>query len=572
MISEEKLAEVKNFITRFSREEQVWLSGFLAGVNQSHGHAAAAVLPESASTFTGKLTIAYGTETGNSKKIATQLAAKAKQKKIASKIISLEQYKTDELANEEVMLLVISTHGDGEPPAAAKRFYDFVMNASQALPKLKYSVLALGDSSYPLFCKAGADVDEKFSKLGAKKIAARVDCDVDFESDANTWIENVLNQLGNAAPSSNTAVAQAATAETKKPSGKKYYTGKITATVNLNDVGSKKETFHIEFKPTEKVDFQPGDSMGITPVNPEPEVQRLLNTLKTIGSDFVTFKEQRYSFYQLLKTTLSIRQIPQRVLNKYAELEGIEIPNEQFDLDELFQKFPPKKLKGNLQAIVDLLEPIAPRLYSIASSPAAHNGEVHVCVARSSFTKNGEQIFGLASHFLAELPLGTSLQFYIQKNNQFRLPAEDKDVIMVGPGTGIAPFRAFVAERDAQGASGRNWLFFGDQHFKTDFLYQAEWQSYLETGALTRMDVAFSRDTDKKVYVQHKMLLHAKEIYEWLESGAYFYVCGAKEPMSVDVEKALMQIIGEQSGKGNEYAAMYLIDLKEQDRYLKDVY
>ena len=222
--------------------------------------------------------------------------------------------------------------------------------------------------------------------------------------------------------------------------------------------------------------------------------------------------------------------------------------------------------------LINLLEPLAPRLYSIASSGAAHNGELHLTVARAPYMKDRIKRYGLASNFLSQLKEDTSIRFYIQKNNLFRLPADDKDIIMIGPGTGVAPFRAFVAERDARGAEGRNWLFFGDQHFKTDFLYQTEWQNYLETGVLTRLDVAFSRDSEQKVYVQHKMLKHANELFNWLEAGAYFYVCGSKEPMSVDVEKALIEIIASQSKKGNDFALEYLNALKEEGRYLKDVY
>lgn len=567
MLTEEQLKKVNELLAGFSREEQLWLSGYIAGANQGGGNA----LTDVPAPKVGKVTIAYGTETGNSKKIATQLAAKAKQKKITTKLVSLEQYKASEFSKEEHFFAVVSTHGDGEPPAAAKSFYDFILASNQQFPNLKYSVLALGDSAYPLFCKAGADIDEKLNTLGAKRISVRGECDVDYEADANTWIENVLSSL----TSSSAANAAAPTvAPPKKPSGKTIYKGKINTNINLNDTGSNKETHHIEIVSADgRVDYQPGDSIGIIPLNEEKEVSAILHRLQISGSNFVQYKDKQYTFAQLLRGVFSIRQLPARVVAKYATAENstATIPT-PIDLVDLLEKIPPVKTKENPLLFLEILETITPRLYSIASSNDAHNEEVHICVAQDWFTKNDQKVFGLGSKYLNGLAKGASVEFYIQRNNLFRLPDDEKDIIMIGPGTGIAPFRAFVAERDARGASGENWLFFGDQHFRTDFLYQTEWQSYLETGALAKLDVAFSRDTDKKVYVQHKLKQNAQAVFEWLESGAYLYVCGSKEPMSADVEKALLEIITEQSGKDEAYATEYLSKLKEEERYLKDVY
>ncbi|MES2620155.1 MAG: flavodoxin domain-containing protein [Bacteroidota bacterium] len=566
MLNKQQIEKLQNFISQFSKEELLWLSGYLIGKAEEEDGGAAPV----GTAVVSKITIAYGTETGNSKKIANQLAARAKQMKVNPKVVSMEQYKLTDLEKEEYFFTIVSTHGDGEPPAAAKKFYEHIHSSNSNLPKLKYSVLALGDTAYPLFCKTGADVDARFQKLGGTRLVDRKDCDVDFEPEANLWIDEVLRKLSTS-PSSNGTAAKVT--DKKKPSGRVIYKGKITANVNLNDRGSKKETYHIEITPESEAHYAPGDSIGIVPTNYEADVQAVLKQLNTIGSDFVTHKGERYSFYQLLRTKLSILQLPARILTKYAALEKIPIEIKgSYDLADLLYSFPVKIAKGNWQLLVDILEPIAPRLYSVASSNAAHNEEVHLTVARSAFYKNGEKRYGLASNYLSQLPKGTDINFYVQKNNAFHLPADDKDIIMVGPGTGIAPFRAFVAERDARGAEGRNWLFFGDQHFKTDFLYQTEWQNYLETGVLTRLEVAFSRDTDQKVYVQHKLKKQSKEIFEWLQSGAYFYVCGAKEPMSVDVENTLLEIIAEHGSFNKQEAEDYLNDLKEEGRYLKDVY
>lgn len=561
MLSEAQLKQVKEFISAFSSEEQLWLSGYLAGINnnvKSNGH----------SVVSTKVTVAYGTETGNAKKIAALFAARAKQKKINAKVVSLEQYKLSELEKEEYFFAIVSTHGDGEPPAAAKKFYDHIHAIQQLPPTLNYSVLALGDSAYPLFCKTGEDIDVRLEQLGAKRIAERRNCDVDYETESNWWIENILQQLS-VSQQNNVAVIP----QKKQATGRVVYSGKISLNVNLNDSGSSKETHHIEITPDIEVDFAPGDSLGVFPENEEGDVKTILQLLQASGDETINFKESQQTLYQLLKKQLHVGLLPQRVINKYAALLNQEKSIDgRFDLIDLLHKFPLYPSTENLQLLINLLEPLAPRLYSIASSGTAHNGELHLTVARSSYIKDGTKRYGLASNYLSQLKEDTSIRFYIQKNNLFRLPADDKDIIMIGPGTGVAPFRAFVAERDARGAEGRNWLFFGDQHFKTDFLYQTEWQNYLETGVLTRLDVAFSRDSEQKVYVQHKMLKHANELFNWLEAGAYFYVCGSKDPMSVDVEKALIEIIASQSKKGDDFALEYLNAMKEEGRYLKDVY
>jgi sulfite reductase (NADPH) flavoprotein alpha-component len=284
-----------------------------------------------------------------------------------------------------------------------------------------------------------------------------------------------------------------------------------------------------------------------------------------------TFRSEEVTAYELLKKKLNIFYLPERVVSKYAALIGQDIPPTKIGLLDLLKIYPLEN-KAQFEQLIEILEPIAPRLYSISSSPEAHSGEVHITVARDKFHVNDEWKCGLCSDYLSQLPTENNIEFYIHKNNQFRLPADDKDIIMIGPGTGIAPFRSFLAHRDATGASGRNWLFFGDQHFVSDFLYQTELQNWMETGVLSKINVAFSRDQKEKVYVQHKMLKHGQELYDWLVNGASIYVCGAKEPMSVDVEDTLMQIVEKFGNKTIEEAAQFVEQLKDEDRYLKDVY
>lgn len=565
-----KLKIVYDLIATSTKEELIWLNGYLAGLLSQNGELPSETQVSSAAKANvGKVTIVYGTETGNSKKVATDFALKAKKNSINAKVVSLDQYRLNDLPKEEYLLAVISTQGEGEPPASAKKFYDHIHQNGFKLEKLKYGVFALGDTSYPLFCKAGEDVDAQLERLGGKRFIDIRKCDVDYESDAENWFDQVLNKLGDNGHAS-TLLAPGAVAPAKKSSGKKIYNGTILTNILLNDTGSSKETYHIEIG-ADDIDYLPGDSLGVIPENGIEFVEPIIALLGIDPAQKFTFRNEELTAYDMLKKKVNIRYLPERVVSKYASLVGQEIPATRISLLDLLRIYP---LNSNTQFndLIALLEPISPRLYSISSSPEAHPGEVHITVARDKFNVNEEWKFGLCSDFLSQLTVENSIEFYIHKNNQFRLPADDRDVIMVGPGTGIAPFRSFLAQRDALGASGKNWLFFGDQHFITDFLYQTELQNWVETGVLTKLNVAFSRDQKEKIYVQHKMLKHGQELYNWLLNGASLYVCGAKEPMSVDVEDTLMQIVEKFGGKTIEEAVQFVEQLKDESRYLKDVY
>jgi sulfite reductase (NADPH) flavoprotein alpha-component len=522
---------------------------------------AAAALP--------KITIAYGTETGNSKKLATDFAARAKKKGIQAKLVGLEQYRMGDLAKEEYLFTVISTQGDGEPPAAAKKFHTYIHECSVRLEKLKYGVLALGDTSYPLFCKAGEDVDLQLHKLGGQRILPLQKCDTDYETEAGAWFDRVLQQLNSSAAAPNPVPATAATLAAR-PAGKKTWTGTVLANINLNDRGSAKQTHHLEIA-AEDVDYQPGDAIGIVPANPLLLVDSILALTGADAARTLNHRGEELPLRELLHRKLNIVYLPERVVRKYAGIVKQEIPETKIGLLDLLKIYPVKD-SNQFLAVVGILEPIAPRLYSIASSPEAHAGEIHLTVALDRFTVNGETKHGLCSDTLAQLKPGDAVEFYVHRNTQFRLPADERDLIMIGPGTGIAPFRSFLAERDSKGASGRNWLFFGDQHFVTDFLYQTEIQDWVKTGVLTHIHTAFSRDQKEKIYVQHKMQKHATELYQWIESGAHVYICGAKEPMSVDVENTLLSIIQQEGSKTTAQAETYLDELKESGRFVKDVY
>ena len=564
MLTGSRLKTLQDLLAGATREEIAWLNGYLSGLLA--GGQPLEIQNETAASkpAVNKITIAYGTETGNSKKLATNFAATAKKNGINAKLVSLDQYRLNDLSKEEYFFTIISTQGDGEPPAAAKKFYDHIHQNGFKVNHLKYGVLALGDTSYPLFCKAGEDVDAQLQKLGGERIVSLHKCDTDYENEAGSWFSEVIGKL------SGRGEVLAPAPVVAKKSGKKVFKGTILKNINLNDQGSKKQTHHLEIA-AEDLDYTPGDSIGIVPKNPVNIIESIITITGVDRDKLVPYRNDSLTVYELLYSKLNIVYLPERVVKQYASIVNQDIPETKIGLLDLLKIYPVKNTV-QFEEVLTILEPITPRLYSIASSREAHGEEVHLTVARDFFKVNEETKIGLCSDFLSQLPEESELEFYVHRNDQFRLPSQDKDIIMIGPGTGVAPFRSFLAERDSTGAGGRNWLFFGDQHFVTDFLYQSEIQNWVETGVLTKVNVAFSRDQKEKVYVQHKMLREATELYDWLQNGATVYICGAREPMSVDVENTLLLIIQQVGNKTTDEALEYLNQLKDEGRYLKDVY
>jgi sulfite reductase (NADPH) flavoprotein alpha-component len=567
MLGEANHKIFSDLIKGSSKEELIWMNEYITKLLPAQNTPSIAV----ANSAVNKITIVYGTETGNSKRLATDFASKAKQKSIHAKVIGMDQYRLSDLTKEEYLLALISTHGEGEPPIAAKKFYDHIHQNGFKLNSLKYSVLALGDTSYPLYCKTGEDMDEQFEKLGGVRIAPMQKCDVEYEEDANAWFNEVMEKLSSPkiGISQNDVLVNIVPVITKK-SGKQTYSGDVLTKINLNDRGSSKETWHIEIA-AEGVEYLCGDSIGIVPENPSKIVDEILNIVGVDPSKIVNFKNEAFTFYDLLKHKINIIYLTERLVKQYAEISQHEIPIVRMNLLDLLKIYPVKDAV-QFEEIVLKMNAISPRLYTIASSPTAHEGEVHIVVVKDTFELNGETEFGLCSHYLSQILEEGKQKFFVQPNKRFRLPAPDKNIIMVGPGTGIAAFRSFLAERDATGATGKNWLFFGGQKFATDFLYQTEIQNWYETGVLTKVNLAFSRDQKEKLYVQHKMLQNSAELYDWLLNGAYFFVCGTKDPMSVDVENTLLKIIEQQGNKTSEEAKKFLEQMEEEGRYEKDVY
>ncbi|MCX6206855.1 MAG: sulfite reductase, partial [Bacteroidetes bacterium] len=407
----------------------------------------------------------------------------------------------------------------------------------------------------------------QLSRLGGKRIVPIQKCDVDYESEAEHWFDSLLKELNH---STETKTIEKPVVTAVKTPGKTIYQGTVLSHINLNDRGSNKETWHIEIA-AEALEYEAGDSIGIVPKNREEIADLIIEISKVDPNRNIEYKKESRSIKDLLVNKLNISNLNDKTIKRYVELVKQEIAFTKIDLLELLISYPVQNTDQFVE-LIQLLNPQSPRLYTVSSSPLATEGEVHITVARDIFWANEKKQYGLCSDFLSEIKVNGTIEFFVQKNKRFKLPAKDKDIIMIGPGTGIAAFRGFLAERDAVGATGRNWLFFGEQHFATDFLYQTEIQNWETTGTLTKVNVAFSRDQKEKIYVQQRMLEHGAELFEWLQGGAYFYVCGKKDPMSNDVEQALIQII-EQYGKMTiDEAKAYIHVLKESHRYHKDVY
>lgn len=588
--------------------QQMWLSGFLYGI-ASNGQAApngvleapsVAVAPQATPAATlPQVTVLYGSQTGNSKKVAQQLSAKVKERGFQVVVADLNDYQTKNLKSEKIVLLVISTQGEGEPPVAAEEFHKWLLGTrAPQLDSVQFAVCALGDRSYLQFCQTGKEIDARFEVLGAKRLVDRVDCDVDYEEAVEGWLVNVLEKLpvptALAADTRSAIVhsnGQSSVAPATKAAGtslydrKKPFASPILEKIQLNGRGSQKETWHLELSlEGSGLVYEPGDSLAIYATNPESLVKEVLYTAMLNGNKTVTYNGKEAEFRHILQQDVELSVLTREVVDQYAnwtnnaKLKAIVQDNAALknflwgrNVADLLREFPAALSEATL---LGFLRKMPPRSYSIASSLLAHPDEVHLTVAAVRYDFNGRPHQGVASTFLADrIKTGESVPVFLEHNEYFKLPADDAtDIIMVGPGTGVAPFRAFVEERSERGASGKNWLFFGNPHFETDFLYQIEWLNYLKRGTLDRLDVAFSRDQKDKIYVQNRLAERSRLIYERLENGAHFYVCGDKTRMATDVQIAVSQIVAKESGKGEEYAAEYLKNLKKQRRYLEDVY
>jgi len=569
-------------------EQILWLDGYLTGFGAARRAVSQAPLPPLAA---GKpdVTVLFGSQTGNAEKLAQRLRERLAGLGFPAKLESMAGYKPAQLKRERVLLVLVSTYGEGDPPDSAQGFCEFLLGKKAArLDGLRFSVLALGDSSYEHFCKTGRDIDARLEELGGTRVQPRLDCDLDFEDAAEAWMDSLLGKLdtgGTLRIEAGAAAAEPASAYSKK----NPYPAALLENIRLTGRGSSKDVRHIELSLAGSgLRFEPGDALGVYASNWPHRVAELLESLGLSRSAAVTGADGgETTLEQALTHDYEITTPTRPFLEKYAllaqakDLAGLLKEENRAALREyvygreiidVVRRWPVPGISAD--QFVSLLRKLQPRQYSIASSHNANPDEVHLTVAVVRYESHGLPRQGVASTFLAERVAEEGLvPVYVDSNPNFRLPHDPgAPIIMVGPGTGVAPFRAFLEEREAAGAKGKNWLFFGDRHFHTDFLYQREWLEHRKNGLLNRIDVAFSRDTDAKVYVQHKLLENSRELYAWLQEGAYFYVCGDAQGMAPDVHEALVEVVAKESGRGREQAVEYVKDLQAGKRYQRDIY
>jgi len=562
----------------FSDSQRAWLSGYLAGVQARDSGEDNNAAPT--------LDILYGTQTGNAEAVAEEAAEMAKSIGFAPVVSELDAIEMEQLAAMKQVIIVISTYGEGEMPDNSELFWDALSSSSAPrLESMSYGVLALGDTGYDQFCQAGKLLDTRFEQLGAKRLAPRVDCDVDFEDMASEWVASTLPLVSG---DDLDAAAIPAPEKTAKSgwSRKNPYMSKIIDNHCLSGPKSAKEILHIGFDLGDSgLTYEAGDAMGVMPVNNSGLVDLLL---KRVNAGFDTaVSNHDAALGDLLTRKFEIMTPPKGLINAIADKSGDDELNrilsngdkealESFlwgrDTLDLLNLNP--DLAIDPEEFLGWLKPLQHRAYSISSSPKAHEGEVHLTVAAVRWTYDRRPHMGVCSTFLADqAAVGQEAGIFMTPNKSFRVPADnDAPMIMVGPGTGIAPFRAFLEERQAREAKGKNWLFFGDQHRESDFIYEAEIGEMSKSGLLSRLDLAFSRDQAEKVYVQDRMRQNGKALFGWLQDGGHFYVCGDALRMARDVDAALAEIIQTEGGMSVEDAEDYVKNLKREKRYLRDVY
>ncbi len=574
-----KQEDLRRFAESLSREQLLWASGYLTGVgNTIH-------VQRISGDADAPITILFGTETGNAKRLAEALVTKVRATGMQADLQDMLTYGRAKMRRDRTLLIIVSTHGDGEPPDSARALHA-LLTGRQApdLRHLRFSVLALGDASYPRFCQAGRDFDAALAAAGAHCLVPRVDCDVDYEERVTYWMGQVLEALtvGGFSP----AASLPAPAPKQGYSSHATFPAVLLDKVNLSGRGSSREVWHFELDLDESgLHYAPGDIVSVAPSNPPQLVEELLDRLELDHKAPVRTRQGEMPLVEALAAHYEITRITWPFLERYARLSdakalqsaiaerdvnGLDTWTDGREIIDVVGQYPVKGLGA--QSFADCLRPLPPRRYSIASSLLAVPGEIHLTVAAIRYSRHGRERLGVASTFLADrVAVGRPVPIFIEPNAEFRLPEDSgQAMIMIGAGTGVAPFRSFLQEREALGAAGNNWLFFGDRHFSTDFLYQREWLRWLKDGHLSRLDVAFSRDQERKIYVQDRLRERAGDVFAWLEEGAAVYVCGA-EAMGRAVQQSLVDIV-QSAGRTQVQAEEYILELKQTGRYHRDVY
>ncbi|WP_143686167.1 assimilatory sulfite reductase (NADPH) flavoprotein subunit [Vibrio campbellii] len=595
-LNDQQFNSLQQTVSELSSQQLAWVSGYFWGLAQNQPSAAAATpIAQAAAAVAakpaGKLSIIFASQTGNAKGVAEALEQEAKAEGIAVELFDASDYKGKNLAKETHVIIVASTNGEGEAPDNAIELHEFLQSKkAPKLPNLQYAVIALGDSSYEFFCQTGKDFDSYLSKLGATAFIDRIDCDVDYEATAAEWRKQALEQVKEALSSGNEAEVVQLPVGQAAPGHSAYnkqnpYTATLLTSQKITGRDSGKDVRHVEIDLEESgLTYQPGDALGVWFDNSSELANAILAKAGLSGVESVEVDGESLSIHSALVSKYEITASNPQFVTKFAELSGSKKLQKLVEDKDKLREYAAntqvvdvlaeKKTKLSAEELVGLLRRLTPRLYSIASSQTEVDEEVHLTVGLVEYDKDDEKRYGGASSFLSQrLEEGGEVKVFVEHNNNFKLPQDDNTpIIMVGPGTGIAPFRSFIQERDNRDAEGKNWLFFGDRTFTQDFLYQVEWQKYLKSGLLTRLDVAFSRDQAEKVYVQHRILENAEQVWQWIQDGAYIYVCGDATRMAKDVHDALV-FVAEQQGKlSREEAEAFINDLRKAKRYQRDVY
>ncbi|HWL27440.1 MAG TPA: assimilatory sulfite reductase (NADPH) flavoprotein subunit [Burkholderiaceae bacterium] len=598
-LPESKHNLIAELVADLDSDALTWLSGYFAGAARAGvaldslttRPAPPSISVASAVSAAQRLTIVYGSQTGNAKRVAEALAEQARATGLAHRLVRADRYVTRELKDEHLLYIVMSTQGDGDPPDDALAFVEFLSSRrAPRLPQLKFAVLGLGDSSYPLFCGIAQRLDERLVELGAQRLHDLGMADLDIDTVARPWQETAMALAQRTLKQADAPVSTASVTPLRPAAAKVSREQPFLAELLLNQPitgrGSDKDVRHLEISLQDSdLTYQPGDALGVWPTQSAELVDRVIGILDLNPDEPVQVERNTRSLREWLTHHRELTQLTRPFLNAHAALCGSEALRSALRpdaVDEFKALLQTRQLIDILhaypatwtaQGLVQALRPLTPRMYSIASSPAVVDEEVHLTLANVVYEHEGETRWGAASNFLSQLGEGDKVPVFIEENPRFRLPADpSRDVIMIGPGTGIAPFRAFVQERSAVGATGRNWVFFGNPHFASDFLYQTEWQRALQDGQLHRLDLAFSRDQPQKVYVQDRMKEHASELYEWIQGGAHVYVCGDATRMAKDVHQALLHIARQEGALDDTEAKQWLDDLAAQGRYARDVY
>lgn len=585
-LSDEQQRQLNQVLTTLNTQQLAWVSGYLYGLSQAGVQPVASAGVEVAAPG-GSLTILYGSQTGNAKGVASAIKAQAEARGLPVTLTSMADYKPKQLKKETHLLVVVSTYGEGEPPESAVDLYEQLKKGKVGkLEGLKFAVLGLGDNSYEFFCQTGKDFDSLLTKAGADRVHELASLDVDYQDAAKAWGEQALNAIA-ATLSAGPAGSSVASAVQQAVGHSQYskenpFPARLSVNQKITGRDSTKDIRHIEISLEESgIRYQPGDALGIWFDNDADLVGEVL-ALAHLSGDEAT---ARGSLREVLSRELELTRLHGGFITGLAEISDNaalkDLAGDKAQVNALvasaqvvdvLKRFPTAL---TAEQLLGLLRPLTPRLYSIASSQSEVEEEVHLTVGVVRYPQeDGTVRSGAASSYLADrLPEDAEVRVFVEHNDNFRLPANpDTPVIMVGPGTGIAPFRAFLQEREAQGADGKNWLFFGNPHFTQDFLYQVEWQRYVKSGLLSKISLAFSRDQANKIYVQDRLREAGLELYQWLEAGAHFYVCGDANHMAKDVQEALLEVIAEHGQKSREEAEEYLSELRRAKRYQRDVY